>query len=175
MTLGVAIIGAGLIGGKRAASLPTASRSAPSSTRIAIARRSSRRCIPGAVAADSLEQALDDPDVGLVIVATPHNQLAAHRDRSRCVAATTCLLEKPGAHRLDALLELQQAAADAERRVRVGFNHRFHPSFLRAREIVAIRRRTATCSRSAPATDTVGAWATRRNGARSARSRAAAS
>jgi predicted dehydrogenase len=82
-----------------------------------------------------LKAALDEPDVGLVIVATPHHQLASIGleavQRGRDV-----LLEKPGAHRLDALLELHEAATEAGRRVRVGFNHRFHPSFLRARDLV---------------------------------------
>jgi predicted dehydrogenase len=138
MTLGVAIIGAGLIGNKRAGSLPSGT-----TLRVVFDEVPDRACAlaatrPGAVVADSLEQALDDADVGLVIVATPHIQLAAIGIEA-LRRGHHVLLEKPGAHRLDALLELQQVAADAGRLVRVGFNHRFHPSFLRAREIVEAR------------------------------------
>jgi predicted dehydrogenase len=88
------------------------------------------------VATGTLEEALDDPAVGLVIVATPHHQLATIGVEA-LRRGHDVLLEKPGAHRLDALLELQRVATDAGRRVRVGFNHRFHPSFLRARDLVA--------------------------------------
>ena len=135
MTLGVAIVGAGLIGGKRAASLPSGVALRAVFDEDHDRARKLAALYPGTEAAESLEHALDDPQVGLVIVATPHNQLplvgieALHRGRH-------LLLEKPGAHCLDALLEIQQAAVDTEQRVRVGFNHRFHPSFLRAREIV---------------------------------------
>jgi len=135
MSLGVAIIGAGLIGNKRAASLPngvtlrTVFDEDPDRARMLAAAN------PGAVATDSLELALDAPDVGLVIVATPHHLLPTIGIEA-LRRAHHVLLEKPGAHSLDALLELQQLAASAGRRVRVGFNHRFHPSFLQTRELL---------------------------------------
>jgi len=136
MSLGVAIIGAGLIGNKRAAALPDGVTLRAVFDEAADRAAALASAYPHAVAASTLEAALDNPGVGLVIVATPHHQLAPIG-----VAAVRCgrdvLLEKPGAHRLDALLELQAAAAEARRRVRVGFNHRFHPSFLRSRDLIA--------------------------------------
>jgi predicted dehydrogenase len=135
MSLGVAIIGAGLIGTKRAAALPSGVTLRTVFDDVPERAQALAGAYPGAVATQSLEAALDDTGVGLVIVATPHHQLttigieAVRRGRD-------VLLEKPGAHRLDALLALEQAASEASRRVRVGFNHRFHPSFLRAREVV---------------------------------------
>ncbi len=135
MNLGVAIVGAGLIGNKRAAALPA------DVTLCAVFDEAPERAsalaaaYPHAVAATSLKDALDHPDVGLVIVATPHHQLTTIGIEA-VQRGHDVLLEKPGAHRLDALLELREAATDAGRRVRVGFNHRFHPSFLRARELV---------------------------------------
>ena len=136
MSFGVAIIGAGLIGAKRAASLPDNAVLRTVFDEDHERARKLAQSIPGAIATDSLEAALADPEIRLVIVATPHNRLStigiAALERGHHV-----LVEKPGAHRLDALLALQQAATAAERRVRVGFNHRFHPSFLQAREIIA--------------------------------------
>ncbi len=138
MSLGVAIVGAGLIGNKRAVALPSGTVLRTVFDEVPERARALAAKCPGAVAAETLEQALDDPEVGLVIVATPHHQLAtigiAAVGRGHDV-----LLEKPGAHRLDALLEIQEIATDAGRRVRVGFNHRFHPSFLRARELIGAR------------------------------------
>lgn len=135
MSLGVAIIGAGLIGTKRAASLPSGVKLSSVFDEDPARARALAAQHPGAVAHASLDHALDDPGVGLVIAATPHRQLPAVG-----IAALTrghhVLLEKPGADRLEALLELRQAAEAADRCVRVGFNHRFHPSFLRARELI---------------------------------------
>lgn len=135
MSLGVAIVGAGLIGNKRAAALPKNANLRVVFDEAPDRARALAATYPGAVAAGSLEEALADPGVGLVIVATTHHQLA----RIGIAAVQhghAVLLEKPGAHRIEPLLELQQIAADNGRPVRVGFNHRFHPSFLRARDIV---------------------------------------
>ena len=139
MSLGVAIIGAGLIGTKRAAALPddltlrVVYDPLPDRARLLAATR------PGVVVAPSIEAALDQADVGLVIVATPHNELATIGIEA-VKRGHHLLLEKPGADRVEPLLELQEVAAAARRRVRVGFNHRFHPSFLRAREVVGSGR-----------------------------------
>lgn len=139
MTRGVAIVGAGLVGAKRAAALPAGTdlRTVfdPASER-ARAVADSRA---GATAAGSVEAALDDPDVSLVIVATPHGELApiatAALERGRDV-----LVEKPGGDSLGALLDLRDTAEAAGRRVRVGFNHRFHPAVLRVQDDVGSGR-----------------------------------
>jgi len=135
VSLGVAIVGAGLIGKKRAASLPGGVELCAVFDEVPELARSLASAHPGAVATDTLEQALEHPGVDLVMVATPHHRLAAIGIEA-VRRGHHVLLEKPGAHRLDALLELEQAAKENDRIVRVGFNHRFHPSFLHAREIV---------------------------------------
>lgn len=135
MTIGVAIVGAGLIGTKRAHALPPGLTLRTVCDEVPERARALADSIPGAIATNDLAQALDDPDVSLVIVATPHHFLP--------VVSTEALqhghhvfVEKPGAHSLDALLEVREAALLAQRRVRVGFNHRFHPSLLKTREAV---------------------------------------
>ena len=133
MTRGIAIIGAGLVGAKRASALPPGAE-----LRAVFDPIPERACAiadsrPGATAARSIEAAIDHPEVSLVIVATPHRELAGAGtvalERGRDV-----LVEKPGADSLGALLELRRAAESSGRHVRVGFNHRFHPAILRTRE-----------------------------------------
>jgi predicted dehydrogenase len=135
MSLGVAIVGAGLIGNKRAAALPSGVDLRTVFDEVPGRAEALASSYPHAVAASTLEQVLDDPGVGLIIVATPHHQLATIGVEA-VRRGHHVLLEKPGAARLEALLELEQTATEAGRRVRVGFNHRFHPSLLRAREVV---------------------------------------
>jgi predicted dehydrogenase len=89
----------------------------------------------GVVAATEVD-AFSHPDCELVVVATPHHLLAplacAALDAGRHV-----LVEKPGAIDVAAARVVADRAAANERVAAVGFNHRFHPSFLEARRVVA--------------------------------------
>jgi predicted dehydrogenase len=135
VTLGVAIIGAGLIGEKRARALPpsTALRFVFDPERDRAEGLAAR--FPGAEASATIEDAVGAADVGLAIVATPHDQLGPIALQA-LGAGCDVLVEKPGAHRLDVLEGVRDAAVVHGRRVRVGFNHRFHPGFAKARAIV---------------------------------------
>jgi predicted dehydrogenase len=135
MTVGIAIVGAGLIGAKRAAALPEGTALRYVFDPIRERARAVADLQPGALVAESLEQALADPEIALVIAATPHHELASV-GMAALAHGRHVLVEKPGAHRLDSLIELRQAADRAQRRVRVGFNHRFHPSIMRIYEFV---------------------------------------
>jgi predicted dehydrogenase len=136
MSLGVAVIGAGRIGAKRAAALPEGVECRTIFDASAQRANALVDSVPGAVACEALEGAIEDPAVSLVIVATSNDALApvtrAALERGRHV-----LVEKPGADSLDALCSIRDAAARARCRVRVGFNHRFHPALMRTRELVA--------------------------------------
>src|SRR5207344_2144108 len=69
------------------------------------------------------------PDV--VIVALPHDQLAEHA----CLAleaSAHVLVEKPAGIGSDDVARIEHAAERARRRVKVGFNHRFHPGTAQA-------------------------------------------
>ncbi len=135
MTRGVAIIGAGLVGAKRASALPAGAELRAVFDSVPERARAVAESTPGATVTDSVEAAVDDPRVSLVVVATPHGALArvgaAALERGRDV-----LVEKPGADSLRALLALREVAERASRRVRVGFNHRFHPAMLRTKDAV---------------------------------------
>ncbi len=133
--LGIAIIGCGLIGRKRAADLPEGVRVATACD-LDVGRVEAlvADLAPGAVPTDDPHAAISHPDVGLVIVATTHDQLAA-LGRMAISEGRHVLLEKPGSHRTEPLLELADLADSLGLQVRVGYNHRFHPGFLKIREL----------------------------------------
>ena len=135
MTRGVAIVGCGLVGAKRARALPAGWKVAAVFDRDADrARELAGTAGPSTRVATSLDEAVRTDGVELVIVATPHDQLAPSALEA-VGAGCHVLVEKPGANRLEPLLELRAAADAAGRVVRVGFNHRFHPAIRRARTL----------------------------------------
>jgi predicted dehydrogenase len=141
VTRGVAIVGCGLIGGKRARALPVGWRVVtvhdPDPARAGELLASLDPAVhPGARPVGSAAEAAGADGVELVIVATPHDRLAP-AGLVAVAAGRHVLVEKPGADRLEPLLELREAAERAGRTVRVGFNHRFHPALRRARELAA--------------------------------------
>jgi|TARA_B100002003_G_scaffold237021_1_gene253622 predicted dehydrogenase len=133
--LGIAIIGCGLIGHKRAANLPEGVRVvAACDLTVGRAEALVTDFAPEAVPTDDPLSAIAHPEVGLVIVATTHDQLAA-LGRMAVSEGRHVLLEKPGSHRTEPLLELADLADSLGLQVRVGYNHRFHPGFLKIREL----------------------------------------
>ena len=132
--MNVGIIGCGLIGQKRAAALGPDSKLAAVNDVVAeraesLASRHRAKVCPDANAL------LADPAIDVVVIATPHDQLAELTLRA-VQSGKHVLLEKPGARRA---AELEPARVEAERRrvcVHVGFNHRFHPALLKARELL---------------------------------------
>ena len=131
MNLG--ILGCGLIGGKRArAAAPhrvTAVYDPSRDRAVALAA-----ACPGAQVADSVGALLAAP-VDAVIVAATHDQLAPLALQA-LAAGKHVLVEKPGARSAPELERVRDAARRANRTVRVGFNHRFHPALLKAHEMV---------------------------------------
>lgn len=130
---GVAIVGCGLIGAKRAASLPPgmlqivcdldAERAA------ALAARYGVRSIT------DWQAAIEDAKVGIVVVATTHDQLAPIAARA-AEAGRHVIVEKPAARRAVDLEPLEAAVRKTGALVRIGFNHRYHRAFRAARRIV---------------------------------------
>src|SRR5690349_9214243 len=125
MTPGVAIIGCGLIGNKRAGALGTARLLACADVERERAERLARTA-PGALATTDWRGAIDRPDVSIVIVATTNKPLAEIA-RFAVEAGKHVLVEKPAA-RTVAEVDQVMAAARAGTHVHVGFNHRYHPA-----------------------------------------------
>lgn len=130
----VALVGCGLIGGKRLAALkPNDSVVTVTDTDRTRAEQFATK-YGAAVAIDALA-ACTHPDVDAVIISVTHDTLAS-LTQAAVQAGKHVLVEKPGARRPE---ELDPAIAAAKARrlvVKVGFNHRFHPALRRAHEIV---------------------------------------
>lgn len=80
-------------------------------------------------------KAVTHPGVDAVVVATTNNYLAPIAEAA-LAAGKHVMVEKPGARNSEELSPLIQAAARARRRVQVGFNHRYHPAFRKAQELI---------------------------------------
>jgi predicted dehydrogenase len=128
-----AIVGCGLIGRKRAAALASGQLRYAcdlDATRAAELAKTS----PGAQAVTDFKAALADPAVGAVIVATLNGSLAP-LSLAAVRAGKHVLVEKPGALNAAQLRAVHTAAEAANVRVRLGYNHRFHPALQKAREL----------------------------------------
>ena len=129
-----AIIGCGLIGKKRLAALPAGSQLAVAcDTQLPRAEELVRSAKQGRAVAD-YHEAVTDPKVDAVIVATV-NALLSEISAAAIRAGKHVLVEKPAGICPRQIEELIGLATQREVKVRVGFNHRFHPAFLKAREI----------------------------------------
>ena len=128
----VAIIGCGLIGQKRASALGSARLAVCADIDLDRARTLASR--HGAEATADWREAVSRPDVGVVIVATI-NSLLAEITIAAIEAGKHVLVEKPAACSVAGVEDAIAAAARNDRLVRVGFNHRYHPALLKAREL----------------------------------------
>ena len=89
---------------------------------------------PGAIATTDLTEALRSP-VQAVIVATTNASLAPTA-MSALRAGKSVFVEKPAAISTRQLDELLTLSSHTGLPVRVGYNHRYHPALLKARELV---------------------------------------
>jgi predicted dehydrogenase len=128
-----AIVGCGLIGGKRAAALPRGSLTAVCDVVPERAAALAAKAGPQCVATTSLPQLLDtNPDA--VIVSTLNASLGPVA--LACLqAGKHVLVEKPVAISLPEIDELVACAQLNNLLVRAGYNHRYHPAFQKARQI----------------------------------------
>ena len=130
----VAIVGCGLIGRKRAQALAGCRLAVCCDTALDRAEALARTA--GAEPLTDWQAAVTRPDVDIVLVATTHDMLAP----IACAAAAAgkhVLIEKPAARRAAELDPVLAAARRTGALVRVGFNHRYHRAFRKAREIFA--------------------------------------
>jgi predicted dehydrogenase len=133
MPLSVAIVGCGLTGSKRARALAGA--------RLAVCCDLDRgraealaAAHPDAEFATDWHAAATSPGVDIVIVAATHDMLAPIAAEA-AAAGKHVLIEKPGARRASELDAVAEAARSTGALVRIGFNHRYHRAFQKARAI----------------------------------------
>jgi predicted dehydrogenase len=126
--LRVGIVGCGLVGHKRAAALGRDELVACFDVEPGAAGSLADRF--GGTASGSVDELLGH-ELDVVIVALPHDRLAEHACRALDASAHV-LVEKPAGIGVDDVSLIARAAGAADRRVKVGFNHRFHPGTARA-------------------------------------------
>jgi predicted dehydrogenase len=128
-----AIIGCGLIGSRRARAISKGDLKLVFDLDLERARTlASERA---ARAANSAEGVLTDPEVDAVIVSTANSGLAPIA-LAAVRAGKHVLVEKPGAISSEQLAEIEAAASATNAIVRIGYNHRFHPAFLKIQELI---------------------------------------
>jgi predicted dehydrogenase len=128
----IGIVGCGLIGQKRAAAARGHEIVAVADLDRAKAEALAVRT--GAAAFTDWRRVVEaKPDI--VVVAVTHDQLA---EVAAGAAAAGChvLVEKPAARSAAELQPVADAAAATGVRVKIGFIHRFHPAFLKARALI---------------------------------------
>jgi predicted dehydrogenase len=132
-TLGVAVVGCGLIGQRRARVASEHAR-----TRVVVAADVDEACARaaagGAEVAADWRAAIDRADVDIVVVSTP-NGLLADIVLAALDAGKHVLMEKPMGRSLAEAERIAAAAARAARLLRIGFNHRHHPAVRGALEL----------------------------------------
>jgi len=78
---------------------------------------------------------LDVKEIDIVIISTPHNQLfkiliQAYNKKKHI------LVEKPGSKNLKEITKIISKVKNSKIKIRVGFNHRYHPSIIKADKII---------------------------------------
>ena len=133
----LAIIGCGLIGKKRALSLAKVhGAQLRFACDLEIGRAKAVAGLAEACAAVAdFKELVVNPGVDAVIVSTLNASLAPIA-LAAVRAGKHVLVEKPGALGPSELRELAKAASETKACVRIGYNHRFHPALLKARDIV---------------------------------------
>jgi predicted dehydrogenase len=131
--LGFAIIGCGLIGNRRAGTIPEGALKYacdfdPAKASALVAKHGGRAI---AQPADIFQ----DAEVDIVLVSTANASLARLARRA-LESGKHVLVEKPGAVNSKQLSEIESATASSKALIRIAYNHRFHPAFRKAYELV---------------------------------------
>ena len=132
--MNIAIIGCGLIGQKRAKTLG-AGKLVACVDQIPERAQALAAQFPGCVAHTDWRAVIKQADIDIVIISTLHASLA-EIGLAAVQAGKHVLAEKPGARQAHELTAVIDAAKTAGALVRVGFNHRYHRAFRKARELV---------------------------------------
>ena len=135
MTLGVAVIGAGVIGARRAASAADRARVVVVAD-IDAGRASALAARHGASHTTHWEDAVSDPAIDIVAVCTS-NKFLAPISIAALRARKHVLCEKPMGRNASEAAAIAAAARGTDRIFKVGFTLRFHPAVRRAHEVCA--------------------------------------
>jgi predicted dehydrogenase len=129
------IIGCGLIGRKRASSIVNKKENRLIAVADLEIKKAETLCAEfgGKVMTSAAE--VINSEAEIIVIATTHDQLAS----LALMAVKTgkhVLLEKPGARNAGELEPIATEAAKRNLKIKVGFNHRFHPAIWQAKKLV---------------------------------------
>ncbi|VVC01308.1 D-xylose 1-dehydrogenase (NADP(+)) 2 [uncultured archaeon] len=133
------IIGAGLIGGKRAEALQSLGEKVAAVADVDLKRAEGLASKYGATSFSDWKKITRGRGIGAVAVATTHDALS----EISCDAlahAKHVLVEKPAGRNPKEVLSIIAAQKKSGRQAAVGFNHRFHPAIAEARRICESRK-----------------------------------
>ncbi|EWY42534.1 LmbZ [Skermanella stibiiresistens SB22] len=132
----IGIIGCGFIGQKRAKAARDAGHPVTLAADLDLARAEALvRSGDDTRATTRWRDLVESDKVDLVVVATTHDMLAPIT-LALAEASKHVLVEKPAGRTAAELEPIIAASGRTGAVIKVGFNHRFHPAFLKAREIV---------------------------------------
>ena len=132
MSFGIGIIGCGLIGQKRAKALGEGRLI--SCADMNEARAKELACSKDVKVFTDWHKLLALPEVEVVVIATLHDSLAKIT-LAAIEAGKHVLVEKPAARISSELVPVMRAAERCNVKVHVGFNHRYHRAFRKARKL----------------------------------------
>ena len=132
--MNVAIIGAGLIGAKRAKSLPTGVKLScvcdiDQKKAAILAKMHSCQVYNDWV------KVINNPTIEAIVISTPNNLLSPIASAA-IKEGKHVLIEKPGAKNLKEFIKIVKAYKKHPVVVKVGYNHRFHPSIIMAKKLI---------------------------------------
>lgn len=130
----VGIIGCGLIGQKRAKARGHA-QVVMCADPILERAQALAKLVPDCKPVEDWKAVVTNPEIDIVIVATTHASLA-EVTLAAVQAGKHVLVEKPGARRVAELEPIVEAAKKTGVLVHIGFNHRYHRAFRKARELI---------------------------------------
>ena len=132
MSVGIGIVGCGLIGQKRAKSIGEGRLLACAD--VNEARAKALAGSSGAKVFSDWRELLSLSEVEIVVIATLHDSLA-EITLAAVEAGKHVLVETPAARNLAELEPVMRAVESRGVKVHVGFNHRYHRAFRKAREL----------------------------------------
>ncbi len=136
--MNIAIIGAGLIGRKRAQSLPSGVKL------FSVCDTDKKRLEEFAKDFNCLmeskwKKVVKNPSIDAIVISTPNKYLAPIA-QAAILEGKHVLIEKPGARNLADLQKIVRAYKKRKVVVHFGYNHRFHPAIIRAKEIIESKK-----------------------------------
>ena len=132
--MNIAIIGCGLIGNKRAKSIKKENRLIVACDINIKKAEDFKKYNPDIVITSNWKEVVNNPKIDIIIVATT-NDLLADITFESVKAGKHVLVEKPAARNHLELEKIIKVMNNINKKVKVGFNHRFHPAIKKAKEI----------------------------------------